>query len=271
MQPISRARMGRCRYRPRVRLARATDLGGSRAMLVGIGVAFAAFLVYWLSDRMFDAGRGDLFYLADSFLHGHPWIDVKLGPNDIIAFGGHLYVPFAPFPAIVLMPLVAVIGPVTADQWEPGIDAGLRRDRGAARLVGLGPDRGCPAPRPPRDGGAARLLHAGVVDHDPRRRVAHGAPDRDDPDPVPAGRDVRATAARADGPAGRRWRSSPGRPWRSPRRRWRCGCCRRPGRIGPARAPHLAGSTAVARVGTAGARGRTRGAVLLLVQRRPLR
>ena len=92
---------------------------------MGVGVAVAAFLVYWLSDRMFDAGRGDLFYLADSFLHGHPWIDVKLGPNDIIAFGGHLYVPFAPFPAIVLMPLVAVIGPVTADQWEPGIDAGL--------------------------------------------------------------------------------------------------------------------------------------------------
>jgi hypothetical protein len=92
---------------------------------VGVAVAAAAFVVYWLSNRMFDAGRGDFFYLADSFLHGHPWLDVILGPNDIINFGGHVYVPFAPFPAILLMPLVAVIGPITADQWETGINAGL--------------------------------------------------------------------------------------------------------------------------------------------------
>jgi len=93
--------------------------------VLGICVALAAFLVYWLSNRMFDAGRGDLFYLADSFLHGHTWIDVVLGPNDVIYFGDHAYVPFAPFPAIALMPLVALIGPVTADQWETGINAGL--------------------------------------------------------------------------------------------------------------------------------------------------
>ena len=96
-----------------------------RELTIGICVALAAFLVYWLSNRLYDAGRGDLFYLADSFLHGHTWIDVVLGPNDVIYFGGHAYVPFAPFPAIALMPLVALIGPVTADQWETGINAGL--------------------------------------------------------------------------------------------------------------------------------------------------
>ena len=101
------------------------DLATRRTTIFGIGVAVAAFLVYWLSNRMYDAGRGDLFYLADSFLHGHPWIDVILGPNDIIHYGGHAYVPFAPLPAILFMPLVALIGPVTADQWETGIDAGL--------------------------------------------------------------------------------------------------------------------------------------------------
>ena len=31
--------------------------------------------------------------------------------------------PFAPFPAIALMPLVALTGPVVADQWESGINA----------------------------------------------------------------------------------------------------------------------------------------------------
>jgi len=100
--------------------------------LLGLAIAGVAFATYWLSNRAFDAGRGDLFYLADAFLHGHTWIAQALGPNDVILLGGHIYVPFAPFPALVLMPLVAFTGPVTADQWESGINAGL-----AAAAVGL--------------------------------------------------------------------------------------------------------------------------------------
>ena len=91
-----------------------------------------AFLVYWASNHLFDAARGDFFYLADAFLHGRLWLESALGPYDVILLHGHVYVPFAPFPAVVLMPLVAVIGPVTADQWEPMINAGL-----AAAVVGL--------------------------------------------------------------------------------------------------------------------------------------
>ena len=103
-----------------------------RAALTGLLVALAAFFVYWLSDRAYDAGRGDLFYLADAFLHGRTWIDVALGPLDVIRRGDHVYVPFGPFPAIALMPMVAITGPVTADQLEPGINAAL-----AAAVVGL--------------------------------------------------------------------------------------------------------------------------------------
>ena len=103
-----------------------------RAALAGLLVALAAFFVYWLSDRAYDAGRGDLFYLADAFLHGRTWIDVALGPLDVIYRNDHVYVPFGPFPAIALMPMVAITGPVTADQLEPGIDAAL-----AAAVVGL--------------------------------------------------------------------------------------------------------------------------------------
>ncbi len=101
---------------------------------VGLGIALVvvAFLVYWWSNQSFDAGRGDFFYLADAFLHGHVYIDIALGPNDVIYRNGHVFVPFAPFPAIVLMPLVALTGPVTADQWESGINAAL-----AAAVVGL--------------------------------------------------------------------------------------------------------------------------------------
>jgi hypothetical protein len=97
----------------------------SPALWAGVLVALVAFAVYWLSNRSFDAYRGDLFYLADAFLHGRTSIDVVLGPNDVIYFNDKVYVPFAPLPAIVLAPLVAITGPVIADQWESGINAAL--------------------------------------------------------------------------------------------------------------------------------------------------
>lgn len=106
---------------------------------VGIGLVVVSFFVYWLSNMHFSAGRADFMYLADAFLHGRVWIPLGLPPNapglgenDIIVRAGHLYVPFAPFPAIALMPLVALIGPVNADHWETGINAAL-----AATVVGL--------------------------------------------------------------------------------------------------------------------------------------
>lgn len=97
-----------------------------------VGVTLVAALVYWLSNRDFDAGRGDLFYLADAFLRARGDIAVRLGPYDVIVSDGRIYVPFPPFPAILLMPLVAIAGPELADQWESGINAAL-----AACVVGL--------------------------------------------------------------------------------------------------------------------------------------
>jgi hypothetical protein len=106
---------------------------------VGIGLVVASFFVFWLSNRDFSAGRADFMYLADAFLHLRTWIPLGLLPNapqpnenDVIVRAGHIFVPFAPFPAIALMPLVAVIGPVNADHWETGINAAL-----AAAVVGL--------------------------------------------------------------------------------------------------------------------------------------
>ena len=117
--------------------SRAIRLGAivtiDQAAVVGIVFTLVAGLVYWLSNRFYDAMRGDFFYLADAFLHGRTWLDVRLGPQDVILQNGHVYVPFAPFPAIALMPIVAVVGPQVADQWETGINAAL-----AATAVGLG-------------------------------------------------------------------------------------------------------------------------------------
>jgi hypothetical protein len=92
---------------------------------IGLGLAVLSGVIYWLADRQFDAGRGDFFYLADAFLHGRTWLTAPLGPNDVIPIDGRYYVPFAPFPAIALMPLVAILGPVTADQLESGVNAFL--------------------------------------------------------------------------------------------------------------------------------------------------
>jgi hypothetical protein len=103
-----------------------------RATVVGFLVVAVSAVVYWLANRQFDAGRGDFFYLADAFLHGRTWLTVRLGPYDVIPVDGHYFVPFAPFPAIALMPLVAITGPLTADQLESGINALL-----AAAGVGM--------------------------------------------------------------------------------------------------------------------------------------
>jgi hypothetical protein len=108
--------------------SRKADVG----VWVGLAVTAVAAVIYWLCARDFDAGRGDLFYLADAFLHGRTWLDFQPGPNDVIIVDGRFYVPFAPFPAIALMPVVALLGPVGADEVESGINALL-----AAGGVGL--------------------------------------------------------------------------------------------------------------------------------------
>lgn len=103
---------------------RSVNRRSSGWLIAGV-IGALSLLVYWLANRGYDAGRGDFFYLADAFLHGRTWIDVRLGPWDVIPVGDRVYVPFAPFPAILLVPLVAVMGPVQADGWEPLLNAGI--------------------------------------------------------------------------------------------------------------------------------------------------
>ena len=102
------------------------------ALVIGAALTFVSFVVYWYAARDFDAGRGDFFYLADAFLHGRTYLQFQPGPFDVIIVGARFYVPFAPFPAIALMPIVALLGPLTADHVESGINAAL-----AAAGVGL--------------------------------------------------------------------------------------------------------------------------------------
>ena len=95
------------------------------ALVIGAALALAAGLVYWLGASTFNAGRPDLFYLADAFLHGRTWLTTALGPYDIVRIGNRIFVPFGPFAAILLTPLVAVIGPDMGAKWEPAVNAAL--------------------------------------------------------------------------------------------------------------------------------------------------
>jgi len=80
------------------------------------GAALVALLVY----TMISAYYGNLFkpsaspyynYLADAFLHGQTWLRI-LPPSihDLSFFNGRYYLYWAPFPAILLMPFVAIFG-----------------------------------------------------------------------------------------------------------------------------------------------------------------
>ena len=93
-------------------------------LAVGAVLVVVSFVIYLLSSRQFNAGRGDLFYLAAAFLRGQTWLTFAPGPNDVILGpDGRVFVPFAPFPAIVLMPLVWLIGPYQADVWQPIVNS----------------------------------------------------------------------------------------------------------------------------------------------------
>jgi len=97
-----------------------------------IAIALAVFLIDGiLIPRMnghpFNAGRPDYLYMADAFLHGRLWLDVpwRAPINDLIMVGEHVYVPFQPFPALVLMPLVWLVGLHRSIELEPLVNAAL--------------------------------------------------------------------------------------------------------------------------------------------------
>ena len=101
------------------------DRASPRGPIVAAVVMVLGFAVFLASNRNFNAGRGDFFYLADAFLHGRTWLTQALGPYDNVVIGDRVYVPFGPFPAILLMPMVAIFGAVQSDIWQPIVNAGL--------------------------------------------------------------------------------------------------------------------------------------------------
>jgi len=101
------------------------DRASPKAPIVAATLMVLGFAVFLASNRNFNAGRGDFFYLADAFLHGRTWLTQALGPYDNVVIGDRVYVPFGPFPAILLMPMVAIFGSTQSDIWQPIVNASL--------------------------------------------------------------------------------------------------------------------------------------------------
>lgn len=106
-----------------------------RSPWMALGVGVAAFAVYWSCNFWFTSGRNDFFLLADAFLRGRTWVHSidLIGPWDRINVDGRTYVPFAPLPALVFMPFVAVLGVERLSSAQQLVDALL-----AAGCVVLG-------------------------------------------------------------------------------------------------------------------------------------
>jgi hypothetical protein len=80
---------------------------------VALGAAFVYLLVSYLKGQIFRPSDHPYYnYLADAFLHGQSSLRV-LPPrsvHDLIFLNGHYFLYWAPFPAILLIPFVALFG-----------------------------------------------------------------------------------------------------------------------------------------------------------------
>lgn len=89
----------------------------------GVTVGLVATILFIFFNGWVIPGRLDFFYLADAFLHGRTWLTFQTGEWDVIPIDGRFYVPFAPFPALLFLPLVAGIGPAGAGHLSQILDA----------------------------------------------------------------------------------------------------------------------------------------------------
>ncbi len=85
---------------------------GGAARYVIEGALFGAFVAVLclLQNRFASTAYDNYTLLADAFLHGHFWVDIPGTYIDAQAYNGRYYMIEAPFPALLMMPLVATLG-----------------------------------------------------------------------------------------------------------------------------------------------------------------
>lgn len=78
--------------------------------LVMILLFWGSFLTYMFSHGLQMENANYFNLLADAFLHGKVYLDQGYGLNELVKFQGQYFVVYPPGPAIVMMPLIKVLG-----------------------------------------------------------------------------------------------------------------------------------------------------------------
>ena len=107
MRTTSSIPSGDTEAEPNVPSVPARAAGGA---LPALGVGVVATILILISSGLRATPYNNYVLLADAFLHGRVWIDWP-GPSiDALHLGGRYYVIEAPFPALLVLPLVAAFG-----------------------------------------------------------------------------------------------------------------------------------------------------------------
>ena len=75
-----------------------------------LALFLASFLVLFLLNDHSFVFYNNYSYLADALLHGRLYVDGMPAYLESVEFGGHVYMHFAPGPAILCLPFVALFG-----------------------------------------------------------------------------------------------------------------------------------------------------------------
>lgn len=100
-------------------------MNGNRSfarLLIPLAIGGCASAVFWSTAYSRSSGRWDYYYLAEAFLQGRTWIPPAVVTSDTVLLDGRAYVPFAPLPAVILMPLVWLFGTPSLLPWEQTIN-----------------------------------------------------------------------------------------------------------------------------------------------------
>ncbi|HDS45513.1 MAG TPA: hypothetical protein ENN68_05405 [Methanomicrobia archaeon] len=79
--------------------------------IIYLALFFSAFLIFWVSGEGHPSHFDYYVRLSDAFLHGRLYLlDPPSWLNELVPYDGRYYVVYPPLPAVLMMPLVALVG-----------------------------------------------------------------------------------------------------------------------------------------------------------------
>lgn len=78
--------------------------------LIAVAVACAVFAGIWLATRFAPTAMNNYVLVADAWLHGRSWVTFPGDWIDAVPYHGRAYIVEAPWPALLMLPFVAMFG-----------------------------------------------------------------------------------------------------------------------------------------------------------------